>query len=256
MDRAQQWLHGRRRALQHWATDGPAHGTGELLTKALAGLEALGSAGALSADEAAAWRAELRTAASGPSDVRFEPKVAPVTRESAGRLLHELLEQAVAEDNELGPAGQRFEGAAHLLGAAGVIDAAEWDNRERTLRGWPSEKEEFELERKLNAGGSQVDLRGVYPGRQESPGGRRLLYVLVFADGVSCLVERQDRELELDDWLDWRLSDDIGTSYMPAGGAGGDNEERIDFREAPPPEATWLELALVADPAVSFRVPL
>ncbi len=256
MDRAQQWLHGRRRALHDWATDGPAHGTDELLTKALAGVDVLAAAGAIADDDAMAWRDEFRATASGRADGRVAARLSSGAGASAEAFLRKLLERAVSEDDELGPAGQRFEGAVHLLGAAGVVDPVEWNERERTLRGWPSEAEELELERELNAGGTQVELRRVYAGPEERRGGRRLLYVLLFEDGVSCLVDRSDWELDLDDWAQWRLSDDTGTSYMPAGGGGGDSEEQIDFRQAPPAHATWLELALAGDPAVVFRVPL
>lgn len=192
----------------------------------------------------------------GLGDGRAAALLSPDARDAADGLLGELLQHALAEDDALGPATQRFKGAVRLLGAAGIVEPAAWDERERSLRGWPSAEDELELERKLNVGGSQVDLRQVSAGPEERRGGRRLLYVLVFDDGVSCLVERKERDLDLDDWPRWRLSDDTGTSYALAGAGSGDNQQRIDFRQAPPAEATWLELTLADDAAVTFRVPL
>lgn len=253
VNRAERWLHGRTRALRQWRRDDPDGRTQELLERALAGTDALELAGALGPAEASAWRERLRAdAAADPP----RPDIPPQTRTTGDALLEDLLSD-VPPDLEGGEEQlERFEGALELLATLGAVDAAAWDDRMRGRLGWPSEEEEHARVGELNAGGTEVELVAVLPGADERRGGHRVVVALRFADGISFLLDRDPVVAPELEWPEWRLSDDLGTSYRPGGGGSGDTDEHVTFRTAPPPEARWVELALEEQPDVRFRVAL
>jgi hypothetical protein len=83
----------------------------------------------------------------------------------------------------------------------------------------------------------------------------RVLCALRFDDGVSVLLRVDDSvDLIEDDPFDFALSDDVGTSYSPAGGGGGGKDRRIVYHTPPPADATWLELSRPGSQPI--RIPL
>ena len=230
-DRAGRWLYGQRRRLADWSRNGPPDGVSELLDRAVAGVDALESAEVLDAEAAARWRKQF-----------------------AERLLGELLGAVPNEPNWDDVNSERFEGAVEVLGAIGAADAASWEAEFRRRTGEAAEDEEFEEIRRLNAGGTEVELAAVVPGPAERRKGHRLVAMLRFADGVSFLIDKDDaRDFE---WPDWHLTDDLGTPYMPGGASGSDQDEHVSFRTAVPNDARWIELAHEQDPEIAFRVPV
>ncbi len=251
MDRTERWLHSRRRAIRAWRDDGPGAVT-QSLEEALAGVEALEAAGALSAGAAAEWRAIFAREA----DDRVAPAVDPETADRAQRFLAGLLASVPPEPADDDPQAERFEAAVHLLSAVGAVDARAWDARLRERAGWPTAEEERIVELALNEGGTEAELIEAIPGPSDARGGHRLVLVLRFADGVSFLLDTDPRQTPDIAWPEWQLVDDLGTSY-PAGGAGGSDEgQHISFRAAIPGEATWIQLDLEGHPDVAFRVGL
>jgi hypothetical protein len=129
-----------------------------------------------------------------------------------------------------------------------------WDAELRARTGEPSEEEELEESRRLNAGGTEVELLGVIQGPSEPRNGHRLVAALRFADGVSFLIDTRDApDFE---WPEWQVTDDLGTEYMPGGSGGGGGEEHVSFRTAVPLEARWIELVLEQEPEIAFRMAL
>lgn len=231
----ERWLHARRSGLRQW---------GEQLEEALAAVDALEAAGAIDAAEAAGWRDRFARDARGE---RKPPEATPEQRAAAEALLTRLL--AAGEEGE-----DRFDGALEVFAAAGAADRETWDRRMREAYGWPTREEELAAERALNAGGTNADLVAVLPGPEDRCAGRRVLYALRFADGMVFVID--DEATGFTGWPEWRLTDDRGTPYDPGGGGGGGGTEEATFRTAPPPDATWVELALMSEPAARFRIAL
>jgi hypothetical protein len=250
VDRAGRWLYAQRRTLADWSRNGPPGGVGELLERAVAGVDVLEAAAVLDAGSAALWRDDFTRAAAGhPFTAHAPGKLKPV----AEALLTELL-AAVPDDPDWDLDSERFEGAVELLGAIGAVDVAAWDAKLRERTGEPDHDEELEEIRRLNAGGTEVDLTSVIPGPPERRKGHRLVAVLLFADGVSCLIDK-DGEDDFE-WPDWRLTDDLGTQYMQGGSGGGDRDEHVSFRTAVPGNARWIELTHDQDDEIKFEVAL
>jgi hypothetical protein len=250
-DRAGRWLYGQRRRLADWSRNGPPDGVSELLDRAVAGVDALESAEVLDAEAAARWRKQFAESAAGQALTAHAPAD---VRPAAERLLGELLGAVPNEPDWDDVNSERFEGAVEVLGAIGAADAASWDAEFRRRTGEAAEDEEFEEIRRLNAGGTEVELAAVVPGPAERRKGHRLVAMLRFADGVSFLIDKDDaRDFE---WPDWHLTDDLGTPYMPGGASGSDQDEHVSFRTAVPNDARWIELAHEQDPEIAFRVPV
>jgi hypothetical protein len=238
VDRVEPWLYKQLEALGDWdAADDPR-------LEAEAGLDALVACGALDADVAERWRAAF----ADPDAHRVPVFTAEDPRAS------EVLEGLLAAETP-GAGGRRFGGALMAACAAGAADFHVWDARRRQLHGWPSEAVERAEELELNAGGTNVELREVVAGTAERHGGWRVEVVLLFADGVEVHLEGED-EPDADGWGLWMLSDDLGTSYTPAGSSGGDAQVQVDFRTPVPPEAKRLELRHSEDPALRLAVEL
>src|SRR4051794_10681150 len=213
------------------------HGRGveETLTGALAGVEALAAAGAISDPEANAWRDRLRA---DPEPAEDRPEL----RAAADRLLTELLGAVSPEDDDLA-AISRWEGAVRLLVAAGAADGAAWEARRREHLREPEVEEEWARVAELNAGGTEVELLAAHAGPEERRGGLRVVMALVYADGVALEVD-MDETAPRPEWPEWRLRDDVGTAYREHRASGGDAEHHVTFSPAPPPAASWLELSL------------
>jgi hypothetical protein len=245
MNRADRWLHGELRAIRRWRIDPLDDGIAERLEEAHAGLEALEVAGALSAASASRWRVVLSREAGGERRVVAGPEV----RGRAERFLADLLD-TLRPDPEGDPANVvKFQAAVEVFSAVGAADGREWDARlSKRLSG--------EEERADELGGTEAELIDVIPGPGEVRRGHRLLLVLRFADGVSLMVDKSTEEPSDDEWPDWELSDDVGTSYRYSGGGGGGETEHISFRTPIPAEATWIQLTLEDQAEVSFRVSL
>jgi hypothetical protein len=195
--------------------------TREFVERALAGVGALAAAGALTEREAAWWRDELE------GGEQPAPEVPEAVRAAAHALLEEL------------SSDERFESALELLAALGAADPAAWDEADEEL---------------LDLGGTEADLEAVIPGPPERRRGHRLVLALRFADGMTFLID-SDGAAERD-WPLWRLADDRGHRYGPAGSGGGEPVARVRFREPVPAAARWVELSLADDHAVGFRVAL
>lgn len=252
VDRAGRWLHGQRRVLADWHRDGPPGGFDELVERALAGVDALKAVGAISGESAASWRDDLARAAAG----REGSVVAPDDVRHRGEGLATELLAAVPEDPDTGDdvSFEHFEGAVELLGAIGAVDPVAWDAELRERTGEPTEEEKLEETRRLNAGGTEVELHGVIQGPSEPRKGHRLVAALRFADGISFLIDKRDApDFE---WPEWQVTDDLGTDYMLGGSGGGGGDEHVSFRTAVPREARWVELAHEKDPEIAFRLAL
>lgn len=237
VDRASRWLYRQRGLLADRHRDSRRGGVGELLDRALSGVDALTAGDAISGESAAWWRDELARAAAGRERVIV---ASDEVRDQAEGLATELL-AAVPEDPEWDDVNsERFEGAVELLSAIGAVDPVAWDALFRERTGRLGEEEEFEEVRRLNAGGTEAELDAVIQGPSERRSGHRLIAALRFADGVSFLIDK-DGACDFD-WPDWRLTDDLGTDYMGRGSSGGDHDEHVSFRTAIPDEACWIEL--------------
>jgi hypothetical protein len=245
MNRADRWLHGELRAIRRWRIRSLDDAVAESLERARAGLWALEAAGAVSAGSASRWRVVLAREAGGERRVVAGPEVSG----RAERFLAGLLD-ALRPDVEGDDAGVvKFEAAVEVFSAVGAVDGREWDARLR-------EQRSGEEERAGGRGGTEVELIGVIPGPGEVRRGHRLLLVLRFADGVSVMVDKNREETADDDWPDWELTDDVGTSYRWSGGGGGGETEYISYRTPIPAEATWIQLSREDQAEVSFRVSL
>jgi hypothetical protein len=207
-------------------------------------LGALRAVELLDADEAEAWRRRLLGAGverPAPSDT---------ARRAAGELLHGLLETVPEGDDSRGDDFMRFKGAVDALQAVRAA-SGEWDDRLFRRMGWPTADEIA----RLNAGGTQKELRAVLPGPAEAIEGVRVLCALRFDDGVSLLLRRENGADRFeDDPCDFELVDDVGTTYSLAGAGGGVRELRITYRTPAPADATWLELRRGASRPI--RIPL
>jgi hypothetical protein len=212
MDRVQQWLFSQVEAMRSFGE------SEELMARAIAGVDALVAAGALTASEAELWLAQMADLggplADGPTDAAGEALLA-----------------------ELPADGQRHEGAFHMLRVLGKVPA-----------GADAEMPVWESDRALD----QSDLVAVRPGPDERQGPRRVLAMLRFAAGVAFLIDDGRTELEdLLEWSDWRMTDDAGTRYVFAGGAG-----QPTFHGLVPALATWVELSVSGKFPATFRVAL
>lgn len=239
--------------LRQWRRDDPDGGVDEFLDRALAGVEALEVASALSQSDAARWRDRLRSDAAADLP---RPDANADARAAGEVLLDDLLADLAPEPELDEQRLERFEGALHLLATVGAADAARWDGRLRERLGWPTAEEEREHEREVNAGATEVDLVAVVPGPEQRRAGHRVMVVLRYTDGIAFVIDKgpsADDELE---WPEWELVDDRGTPYWPGGSGGGDREEHVTFRPAPPPEARWVELVLEGHVEAAFRVEL
>ena len=208
-------------------------------------LRAFEATGVLLAGEVEQWRARI-LAGEVP-----RPEAPSDLQQAGDELLRDLLEAVPPDDDGIGSELTRFEGALGALITVGAVDGAAWSNRLNAHMGWPSDEEEQEQTRQMNAGASQEQLLGVYVGPEPTEGGVRVLYVLAFADGVSIHVHRSD-EVDFDDdddWWDAELADDLGTRYDPGGSGGGDREQHFGFRTPIPDGATWIKVrGLSKDP--------
>jgi hypothetical protein len=252
MNRADRWLHEQRRTIRDWRRDGMDDAVAESLERAHAGLEALEAAGAVSAESASRWRVILARAAAGESHEAAGPELS----ERAERFLAGLLRTLWPDPHGDDPNVERFEAAVHMLAAVGAVDGRAWDARLREHLGWPSAEEERAEELALNAGGTEAELIAVIPGPEDVRRGYRLLLVLRFADGVSFMIDNDAEDTPDDEWPDWELSDDVGTSYWCGSAGGSDESEHISFPTPIPAQAMWLQLSLEDHPDVSFRVSL
>jgi hypothetical protein len=245
MNRADRWLHGELRAIRRRRIRSLDDGVAERLGGALAGLGALEVAGAVSAASASRWRVVLAREAGGERRVVAGPEV----RGRAERFLADLLDTLPPDVEGDGAGVMRFEAAVEVFSAVGAVDGREWDARFR-------ERRSGEEERAEESGGTEAELIDVMPGPGEVRRGHRLLLVLRFADGVSLMVDKDREETSDDDWPDWELTDDMGTSYRNSGGGGGGETEYVSYRTPIPAEATWIQLSLEDQAEVSFRVGL
>ncbi len=197
---------------------------------------ALRAVGLLDGEEAEAWKRIFHE----PS--RDRPEAGPEVRQRADEVLAALLDAVPesADDDAGTDTLDRFEGALGALewvGAAGV----EWDQRLRQRLGRLSAKEELARMRELNAGGTEQELVRVIAGPAEAVDGVRVLYALLFGDGVSFEIHREQPVHELRGW-DYELRDDLGTEYTPGGAGGGNGHQHVSFRTAVPDGVSWLEL--------------
>lgn len=246
--------------------------------QAIGTAEAFGELGLLSVAEAGAWRtrvvAELRSAdqAQAPPPAREE------TRGRADEHLAGLL-SAVPGVDAGEPADRHrarlvFMRALEALETAGAVSAdgvGEWQERfaERLGKESPRERRERAVQRNCSA----VELLRVLPGPPEAQIGLSVTTAEMYADGVvlrwhlPVQLSKQQRELPQRDGRfaaaearresipDFRLSDDVGTSYEPLAqvwpmGIGlehADDHDQVinwqsSFSPAVPPDATQLEL--------------
>jgi hypothetical protein len=223
LSRTESWLHlelKRRRQL-------PVS-----ILESVAGVDALEAVGALSAETAAEWRTVFA------SDGTEDPTIGSVAE--AEQLLTRLLPTQPEHKT-------RFEGALRLLSAVGAADASEWDKRKRRQLGWP-ETEEDDLDDEC----SELDLRTVLRGPDDVRGGIRLVAVLVFADGLTCLIEKDPANAIEVEWPEWSIVDDLGTLYD----VYLDTDDWVSFTTTIPDGAAWIELQLEDDPDVRLRVEL
>jgi hypothetical protein len=242
MNGADRWLHGELRAIRRWRIRSLDDVVAGSLEGARAGLEALEVAGAVPAASASRWRAVLVREAGGERRVVAGPEVSG----RAERFLADLLD-ALGPDLEEDVANVlRFQAAVELFSAVGAVDGREWYARQERRSGEEGGAEEL--------GGTEAELIDVIPGPGEVRGGHRLVLVLRFADGVSVMVDKGTEGK--DEWPEWELSDDVGTSYRWSGGGGGHETEHISFRTPIPADATWIQLSREDQPEVSFRVSL
>jgi hypothetical protein len=208
-------------------------------------LGALASVGLLSAEEEARWRERLAASQSEPVPAAVGTRL----RDCGDALLAELLAGVRSDSGWEDPAWDLFNGALDALVGVGAVDRDEWDRRWRVALGRPSIEEERELGRRLNAGGTEQDLRAIIPGPLGSVSGAGVLYALLFADGISLHLWRdpdvaQDDDDLIDFWDRVELRDDRGTFYMPGGSGGSERDYHMSFRTAPPVDATWIEVVL------------
>jgi hypothetical protein len=199
-----------------------------------AGAAALEAVGLVTPAERAGWRAALD-----------DPEVGGARLPEAEALLTELLERVPPDDEGLGDELNLFEGAAAALDAIGAVDGMEWEERTGRHMSWPTDEEE----RAWNAGGTEAELLAVLRGPAEAVDGVRVLFALRFADGISFQIQREGSGgvwvgEEMPDL--GTLRDDVGTRYSPGGSASGGHSEYMNFRTAPPPEASWVELTDIA----------
>lgn len=243
MDRAEQWLFSQLETL----TDDflRANGEDELRERALAGVAALQAAGTLDAEAARIWARRFT-----------EDEPAPEADEHVRAAARDLLIRVVDDaENDPETAQRRFHPMLEVLTQAGAADYDEWDTHLRERLGWPSEEEELALEREANQGATEVELLSVHAGPVDVHDGSRLLYVQLFADGVSVALETPEIEDD-DDWdgFEWWLTDDRGTRYEPRGGGGG-GTLHMRFSPRVPEGASWLEVGHEAR-GVRLRVQL
>jgi hypothetical protein len=241
VDTAHAWLH---RQLDLWEelpdrARNPA--------TALAGVDALVAAGALTHDDAVIWRRRL------VDDRDADPQPSRATCFAASGLLQELFDASAGDPD--GDERGRFDGALELCNAIGAVDARAWRERQRLRDGVPSEDEEAAIARELNRDGTNVELRSIHTGPNASADGYRLVQLLCFADGVEATIEQPRDDFD-EGWDPWSLTDDVGTAYRPGGGGGNETTQTWSFAGGPPPEASWLELTMERRPHIHFRVTL
>lgn len=238
-ERALSFLHRQRDQAPSFAGQHGDEEWRERDASAAGAVGALRAVGLLSPEEAETWKSRLLH----PADER--PTVFEDARRRAAEVLGELLYAVPTDDEETSVELNRFEGACHALAHVGAA-GDEWDERLRQRLGRPSaEQEQIEI-RELNAGGTEQDLLAVLAGPAEAVDGVRVVYGLRFADGVSFVIHRERAGHGWDDW-DVELRDDVGTTYFQGGFGGGDGEQHINFRTAPPAEASWIELVGLAE---------
>ena len=251
LNRAARWLYAQRRDLIEWHRDGPSGAVAEALGPVLAGVEALEAVGAIGEESASYWRDALRRAAAGEAP---SVEASDDIRAAATDLLAELLAAVPNEPDWDDATAARFEGAVELLAAIGAVDPVAWEAELRQHTGEPTEQEELDEIRRLNAGGTEIALAAVIPGPPERRNGYRLLVTLRFADGITFLFDKDGAPGF--EWPAWALTDDFGNEYVPGGSGGGDGEEHVTFRTAPPVDARWVQITHEQDPAITFRVML
>lgn len=249
MDRAEAWLltcEARLRDSMHdpdWI--------GRRRDEAHQAVDALVSVGVLSGDRAVLWTQRL--SAGSP---HLPGAGSPAALEQAELFLGELLD-ACGDDPESNEDGlHRFEGALIMLAGAGLANAQKWDRRLRERAGWPSVEEEQREVAELNKGSTQSELLSVIEGHNERRSGYRVVYGLVFADGLNFLIDSTGSEAASLDWADWVLHDDAGREYRAEGSSGSDTEQHCSFSPAPASSAQWLELSLEGESDVAFRIAL
>jgi hypothetical protein len=237
-------LHGRSRP-----------GRRDRAVRADAVVGALSVVGLLEQGEVEAWtsRLSMRRAEPPPADGGLSAAAADVLEEL-------LAEVPVAEDWPSVPLS-RFEGAVDALTRVGAADRDVWDARLTARMGWPSEDEIDELERELNAGGTEHELIAVLAGPPDPVAGVLVLYALRFTDGISFWIHNgrdsvgREDEAALFGGNDWtqpglELRDDLGTAYSGASYAGSDEDLYVTFGTAPPDEASWVELVVSGNHAI------
>ena len=104
----------------------------------------------------------------------------------------------------------------------------------------------------LNATSTEAELVQVIAGPDDVRGGYRLLLLLRFADGVVCLLDKDDADA--DDWPEWTLRDAFGTVYESDVEGGSDTDARVSFYTGTPHLVGWVELRLNGHDDVVFRV--
>jgi len=199
----------------------------------------LEAVGLLTVEEAVWWRSRLR-------GEKLEPTVGDRDRETAARLLADLLESITPQSSEAEAA--RLRAAVGALAAVGAVDAEAWEDRLRARLGQPSTAQTRQLVRQLNAGGTEQDLIGVLAAPSRVIDGTRVLYALRFADGVTFALRTTHHGTH--GLFAFALRDDVGTTYRLAGGAGSEQQLDVSFRAAPPSQAAWLELVTPAGEAI------
>jgi hypothetical protein len=98
------------------------------------------------------------------------------------------------------------------------------------------------------------------PGSDRAVDGIQVLYALRFTDGISLTLWREP-ETGADPgtghgWAswEWELRDDMGTEYQGGGFSGSDREQHMQFRTAPPAEASWIELVCPSSNAIRLAL--
>jgi hypothetical protein len=247
-ERALSFLHAERESLASLFPSGSQSEAWPERDGRIAGaVGALRAVGLLAPEEAELWRARL---ASPPDE---QGVAGDGARSEAAELLTELLEVVPPAKAAPGRAERltRFQAALAALRAIGAA-GTEWEERlsERMGRQSP------ETVGKLNAGGTEQELVAVCLGPPEV-GGKRVLYALRFADGISFAIRSarspDGRRRGKYPW-EYSLRDDVGTTYAPGGGGGCELDRHISFRTAPPPAASWVELVGDADTPIRLAL--
>jgi hypothetical protein len=226
-------------------------------------VDALLSVGAISPEEAEAWRAHFAAGAITPSVTDADP-------DEASRVLR-AFQEAIPEDDasDGGRARDRYEGALSALAVIGGVDRGAWDDppaRHTFVIGPGSEADESQWEGDwadlYPHWGTDQHLVEVIAGPAELLEGWRVLYGLRFTDDVvfafwsEARANRRGEDLDADNDDDadgFDLVDDLGTFYG-GGDAWGDGGFRgVSFpNEGPEGTPSWMRLVSQSGSSVAL----